>query len=209
MNIHEKKSRDNYNRIADNYDQSFDGRVTIRFKYFLLEEKIVNRKDTVLDVACGNGTLLKMLDDRWEIQGYGMDLSEKMIENARRKCPHMTFEVHSCERSNFTSQFFDVITVCAAYHHFPDVKAFAQEANRLLKVDGLLYIADVYYPYFRGLANLLLPLSKAGDVKCYSPKEIRVNFEAFGFEQVAFRKRWLMQIVTLRKVENLASGSEV
>ena len=33
----------------------------------------------------------------------------------------------------FDDGLFDLITVCAAYHHFPDVRAFAAEAFRLLK----------------------------------------------------------------------------
>ncbi len=199
METYEEKSRKNYNRIADNYDDSFDGKFTMKFKEFLLEESISNPNDTVLDVACGNGTLLKMISERCAIRGYGIDISENMIENAKRKCPDMTFEVTSCEHSSFPSQMFDVITVCAAYHHFPDVKAFAQEASRLLKPNGLLFIADVYYPFFRVFANLLLPFSEAGDVRCYSPDEIRKNFESFGFEKIGLRKRGLMQIVKMRK----------
>ena len=199
MKTFEEKSREYYNRIADNYDHSFDSMVTDKFKNFLLEDIMIHPNDAVLDVACGNGTLLKMLSDRWEIRGYGIDIAEKMIENAKRKCPDMTFEVSACDRSSLPSQTFDVIIVCAAYHHFPDVKAFAQEASRLLKPNGRLYIADMYFPVFRVLANLLLPFWKAGDVKYYSPKEIQANFESFGFEKAGFKKRGFMQIVNMRK----------
>ena len=194
-----EKSRENYNRIADNYDNTYDGRFTKEFKELLLEELSVKPGDAVLDVACGNGTLLKMISERWEIKGSGIDISEKMIENAKRKCPDMTFEVGPCERSSFPASTFDVITVCAAYHHFPDVKAFAREANRLLKPNGLLFIADVYYSFLRGLANLILPFSHAGDVRCYSPKEIQTNFESVGFQLIGFKKRGVIQIVKMQK----------
>ena len=51
----------------------------------LLEEIQAERGERVLDVACGNGTLLGMLAEKFGIAGYGADISEKMIENARRK----------------------------------------------------------------------------------------------------------------------------
>jgi ubiquinone/menaquinone biosynthesis C-methylase UbiE len=38
-----------------------------------------------------------------------------------------------CEETPFLDQTFDTITVCSAYHHFPDAKGFAREAYRLLK----------------------------------------------------------------------------
>lgn len=199
MKTFEEKSRKYYNRIADSYDRSFDSLVTNKFKHFLLQDIVIHSNDAVLDVACGNGTLLKLLSERWKIRGYGLDIAEKMIENAKRKCPDMTFEVSSCEHSSLPGQSIDVIIVCAAYHHFPDVRAFAQEANRLLKPYGQLYIAEMYFPFFRVLINPLLRHWKAGDVKYYSPKEIRANFESFGFEQIGFRKRGFMQIVKMRK----------
>lgn len=61
--------------------------------------------------------------------------------------------------NTFDGRTFDLITVCAAYHHFPDVKAFAAESHRLLKTEGCLYIADVYYPALvRFLCNPFVPL---------------------------------------------------
>ena len=161
----------------------------------------VNRGAYVLDVACGNGTLLKMLADRYGIIGYGTDISENMIENARRKNPGMIFETAGCESMPFESHFFDIITVCAAYHHFPDVKAFAAEAHRLLKAGGCLYIADVYYPALvRFLCNPFVPLSKAGDVRFYSPKEIRKTFENSGFRLLNNNISGHIQLAAFQKI---------
>lgn len=105
--------------------------------------------------------------------GYGIDISEKMIENAKKKYTDMIFKINSCECTSFESQMFDAITVCAAYHHFPDVKAFAKECNRILKPQGMLYIAEEYYPLIiRLISNPFVPLSRAGDVKILRIKYI-------------------------------------
>jgi ubiquinone/menaquinone biosynthesis C-methylase UbiE len=200
MKTFAQKSRESYNRKADDYDSTFDGRFTRRFKELLLEKMNIKVGDFVLDVACGNGTFLKMASDRVRIKGFGIDISEKMIDNARKKCPEMTFEVNGCDDIRFEDGMFDVITVVAAYHHFPDVSAFAKEAERLLKPKGLLYIAEVTYPFLiRAILNPFIPLSKAGDVRFYTSKEITKNFQAQGFAPKGYWKEGHIQIVELQK----------
>jgi len=201
MKTFKDKSRESYNRKADNYDKTFDGKFTVKFKELLLEEITAETNNNILDVACGNATFLKMLSNKYDIKGYGIDISEKMIENAKRRCPDMAFEISSCEHTPFDNQIFDMVTVCAAYHHFPDTKAFAKEVSRILKPKGLLYIAEVYYPFIiRAIFNPFVPLSKAGDVKFYSPKEIQSNFEKYGFEMVNFKREGHIQIIGFRRM---------
>ena len=48
--------------------------------------------DVVLDVACGNGTLLRELSKKAKIQANGIDISENMIHAAKMRCPDMSFE---------------------------------------------------------------------------------------------------------------------
>jgi hypothetical protein len=43
-------------------------------------------------------------------------------------------------------------------------------------------------------------LSKAGDVKFYSPKEIQGTFEAYGFEQIGFKREGHVQIIEMQKL---------
>jgi ubiquinone/menaquinone biosynthesis C-methylase UbiE len=154
----------------------------------------------VLDVACGNGTLLNMLAGKFGITGYGADISEKMVENAQKRCPEMVFKTAGCEKIPFEGQSFDLMTVCAAYHHFPNVRAFAAEAFRLLKTGGQIYIADVYYPdIVRFILNPFVPMSKAGDVKFYSPKEIIRTFEFAGFRHERLITSGHIQIIVFQK----------
>ena len=45
--------------------------------------------DIVLDVACGNGTLLGKLSKKASIQANGIDISENMIHAAKMRYPHI------------------------------------------------------------------------------------------------------------------------
>jgi len=201
MKTFEQKTTENFNRKADNYDRTFDGWFTERYKRLLLEEIKIKPHDRILDIGCGNGTFLKMLSGQFVIEGYGVDIAGKMIENARKNCPDMTFEVNSCEHTSFQDQTFDVITVCVALHHFPDLNAFAKEASRILKPEGLLYIAEGHLPFIiREITNLFIPFSRTGDVKVYSPKEIQSAFNAYGFDLTAFNRRGIYQmLIEMRK----------
>ena len=153
------RSRAAYNKKADDYDNSREGQFTRNFHRLLLSEIIWRENQSVLDVACGTGTLLAAMNERKTISGYGIDISEQMIKNAAVKNPGMEFHVSGCETIPLENNSIDIITVCAAYHHFPDVAAFAREAGRILKPNGMIYIADMYLPPFlRLILNPFVPL---------------------------------------------------
>jgi ubiquinone/menaquinone biosynthesis C-methylase UbiE len=167
----------------------------------LVENIVLVDNFNVLDVACGNGSLLSLLNKQKPINGYGVDISDQMIVNAIAKNPDMVFHVAGCEAIPFGDDSMDIITVCAAYHHFPDIVAFAKEAKRILKLNAKLYIAEVYLPAFlRFICNPFIPLSKAGDVRFYSPKEIINNFKPFGFEEIDIKISDNIQIVSMKKL---------
>lgn len=200
MKSFEQKSIESYNRKAKDYDNTFDGKYTESFKKLLLDEMLVSPGSSVLDVACGNGKLLQLLSDKYKIRAYGIDISDQMIETAKRLHPAMEFSNGTCEQMPFSDQMFDIITVCAAYHHFPDVSGFAKEASRVIKAKGFIYIADVYYPaVLRVLMNPFFPLSKAGDVRMYSPEQIMKNLEKYGFTRVRSLTRETIQLIVMQK----------
>jgi len=202
MTSFNEKSKDAYNKKADGYDSSREGEFTRKFHRLLLSEMAWKENYSVLDVACGTGSLLAEMNARKVIRGYGIDISDKMIKNAIAKNPGMEFRTAGCEAIPFQNDMADIIIVSAAFHHFPDVGAFAREAKRVIKPNGMLYIADMYLPSLvRFVLNPFVPLIfKDGDVKLYSPKEIAHNFERFGFEEVSVKITGNIQLVTMRKL---------
>ena len=167
----------------------------------LCEDVNINANDSVLDVACGNGRLLHMLSEKEKFSGYGVDISENMIEQARKLNPDMKFYVSGCEKLPFSLGEIDIMTVCAAYHHFPDVDAFAKEACRVIKNNGMLYIAEINLPsIIRYICNPLIKFSKAGDVKIYSSKEIVELFESNGFRVKGIKISGIVQLIILQKI---------
>ena len=195
------KSKSAYNKKADNYEKTLDGRLTRKFKQLLVSEIVLSENENVLDVACGNGSFLNALNSKTPINGFGIDIADKMIKNAAAINPGMILQTAGCEAIPYDDGLMDVITVCAAYHHFPDPAAFANEAKRVLKPQGRIYIAEIYLPSFlRFLVNPFIPLSRAGDVRFYSPNEITENFKTVGFEAVSVKIQGHIQVILMRKV---------
>ena len=206
MNKYHEKNLGEYNKKADIYDSTLDGKFTEKFKDLLVDailtnDAVIKPLPSVLDVGCGNGTFLSKLSKRKNISGFGVDLSPQMIANAKTLYPSFVFAVSGCEAIPFDDNSMDIITVCAAYHHFPDVDKFASEAKRLLRAGGHIYIADICLPApIRFFVNLIMPLSKGGDVKVHSHKEISSTFSSAGFRFVNVVKKGHIQVVILAKV---------
>ena len=196
MRNYREENRNAYDKKAHHYDHTFDGKFTEAFKDVLLANMSVRAHDSVLDVGCGNGTLLSKIAEKHTIQGFGVDLSPRMIQHAKARFPQFAFVVSGCECIPFADHSMDIVTVCTAYHHFPDVDAFVREAKRLLKPNGALYIAEIHVSaLLRPVANFLLPLSKGGDVKFYASKEIIATFSQAGFHPVRVARERHIQML--------------
>ena len=192
MNNKTEESRITYNKIAFEYDTSREGQYT-RFHINELANTINLREDNVvvLDVACGNGTLLGELSKKANIQANGIDISENMIHAAKMRYPNMNFEVKPCCPLEWSNESIDIITICCAFHHFDNPQGFVNECKRVLKKNGTVYIAEPNFgAILRFFANKFwFPFSKSGDVRVYSPKELERFFFNSGFETVqVYRK---------------------
>lgn len=203
MDKYEERSRVSYNEKALNYDNSPEGEFTDKYNKILLNKVSIKENDKILDIACGNGKLLKKMFQLKPFDGYGADISENMIMQAKKNNPQMNFSVSACDKLPYADSFFNTIIVCAAYHHFPHVQDFAKEVSRIIKPNGLVYIAEIYMTtFFRTVLNPFVKLSKAGDVRFYSPQEIVSLFERNGFSKQSIDIiDGSIQIVTLRKGE--------
>ncbi|WP_195198700.1 class I SAM-dependent methyltransferase [Faecalispora jeddahensis] len=181
-----ERSKRTYDQMAAGYNTSPEGYYTQPHKAELIKQVILHDGDSILDVACGNGTLLGALSRKARVNAFGVDLSKKMIAAARERYPDCTFVVSSCVPLPFENESMDVITVSCAFHHFEDPYAFAGECMRVLKKNGMVYMAEPFFtPVIRWLANtVVFPFSKSGDVKVYSERELRGMFETAGFRDI-------------------------
>ena len=200
MKNYNRLSERAYNKKSKFYEGSREGQYTKGFENLLCAHIILKENASVLDVACGTGRLLNTLAAEKSISCYGVDISKGMIDVARSKYHDIAFQVAGCENLPYASNRFDVLTVSAAYHHFPDVHAFGQEAQRVLKPKGVLYIAELYQSApDRWLYNRIVPFTSEGDYKFYSPEKIIKDMERHGFCKVLKIVEGPIQLIGLEK----------
>ncbi len=142
--------------------------VNARNSRMVVELAGIKPGESVLDVACGTGSLTLTAAHYAGPRGqvYGIDASPEMIEVAKKKAARagapVTFRVELAEKLLFPDATFDVIISRLAIHHLPDdlkPRAFA-EMLRVLKPGGRVLLADFVQPsnhLMNHLAAVMMP----------------------------------------------------
>ena len=189
-----------FDKKAEKYDDSYEGRLSEKFYDLVTKNVELSEGMAVLEMGCGTGTILYRLSQKCSISGYGVDVEEKMLEQARKKCPDMQIINCSCDDTPFEDSSFDIIVACMAYHHFPDKDGFSKECARLLKKGGRLYIADPKLPLpIRKVINTALDIHKVHG-RIYTADEVTANFEKYDFGKVYDKSDAYAQIICLERI---------
>jgi len=99
----------------------------------------ITNRDSVLETWCGGGDLTAQLA---KIAGrvVGADYSEKLINAARKRFPHIEFEISDADALAFSDESFDVVVSNSAAHHYLSPEKNFSEAGRVLKRGGRLLV---------------------------------------------------------------------
>ena len=114
--------------------------------YNWIEEQLKD-KNIILDVGCGEGSLVKYLNNNKRYI-VGIDISKKCLEKANKnikKIDNIKFILTSLEDFENRNEYFDAIIFCASLHHMEMDKAITKSKN-LLKQKGILLIIGLYKP---------------------------------------------------------------
>lgn len=106
--------------------------------------KIAKEKKDILDLGCGEGTRLSLVDGSGK-NLTGIDISETAIKKAKAKHRGIKFVKNNIEALPFPEKSFDLVYSAFVFEHLDDPEKVIKEAVRVLKPGGnLLIIAPNY-----------------------------------------------------------------
>lgn len=138
--------REYFDRHAYKWDQLYHSETDDKLKK-LLNSFRLRKGSQVLDLGCGTGILfphiLKAVGRKGRL--YGVDLSEQMLFEARRKYPHENiFLIRAlAENLPFLPESVDYVIAFASFPHFESKARAIKEISRVLKKGGRLFIAHL------------------------------------------------------------------
>ncbi len=141
---------------VNEYDQVHKSSLALPYALNLqiIQILLKNRKKlSVLDLACGPGVFTQLIAKNLSVSEImGVDLSEPMLKKARNRFSNETlpcsfkFQLQDISDLSFLeNEKFDLITFMNASHHISDlvsVKKIIEEASRVCKKDGIVFISD-------------------------------------------------------------------
>jgi len=148
-----EKTRQDYNLIAEDY---------ARKRSFIPEDlkalaQYTFAGERVLDSGCGSGRFFKVLKAE-DIDYFGVDISERLIEIAQKNYPRGKFQVANTLNLPFPNNFFDKVYSISVLHHIPskDLQLqYLKEAKRVLKPGGFLILRVWDFWKRKGFPKLL------------------------------------------------------
>lgn len=125
--------------LAKNYDAG-EGDPSKREDLEIIH-KYLRPEDTVLELACGTGTLAIHIAG-WVKEMHGIDISGNMIASAERKAAERKVEnIHFAHttiiEARYPNESFDVVMAFNIFHLLEDARGAVQRINQLLKPGGL------------------------------------------------------------------------
>lgn len=141
----------------------------------------------IADIACGTGILADRIQRELRPdEVYGLDMSDGMLEQARKLSDRVRWMSAPAEQLPFTDDFLDAVITTSAFHFF-DQPAALREFHRVLGAGGMVAVTTMSprqaFPPLHALSAGL-----GAPAHAPTPQAMRKLFEDAGF-QVADQHR--------------------
>jgi len=95
----------------------------------------ISKDSKVLEVGCGTGNYIIMINLISGCQSWGIDISREMLSKAQDRSKSVNFKLSDATKMDFPDNFFDLVFSVNVIHHIKDLPRYFKESYRVLK-DG-------------------------------------------------------------------------
>jgi len=191
---HREKDIERFDQWASSYEHSWLQRAFFDRTHqatLALAAGIVQQPESILDVGCGTGKLLRRANTSWpEAQLIGVDPANGMIEMAKRLTPNATFFTGMAEALPLQDASVDLALSTTSFHHWQDQAAGIREIARVLRPGGYFILVDASFPDWFG--RVFRPK------RFHSPAQLQTLFIQAGLrvqmQQTLAWRRWLATV---------------
>ncbi len=198
--------RREYSRLASRYDTRWRSYVEASVRETLRRAQVMPG-ERVLDVGCGTGVLLEELSSRAPRASLaGVDLSEEMLEVARRRLgAAIELRLAPAEVLPFADATLDVVVSTNVFHYIRHPRSALCEMHRVLKRGGRVLITDWCDDYLAcRVCDVFLRAFHRAHVRTYGSEECRQLLTRAGFAspdvgRYRISRLWGLMTATARK----------
>lgn len=122
----------------------------------------IKKTDRVLDLGCGDGLNIKVLMKSGILKIVGVDISAKLLEEAKSLNPKAKFFQASAEKLLFKDNSFEIVLVDSVFHHLMKFRKSLLEIKRVLTPGGKLCFIEPHKSLVREIYDFAseLPIAK-------------------------------------------------
>lgn len=187
---------DRFDHWSSTYEQSWMQRAFFdpaHHATLALAAGFVQQPESVLDVGCGTGKLLRHARAYWpDAHLLGVDPAPGMIAMAQRLTPNATFLTGTAEALPLPDASVDLALSTISFHHWQDQVAGLREIARVLRPGGYFLLVDMSFP------DWLVRVLRLKRV--YSRARLQALFQQAGLEvQTQQRVAWRGWLATVGK----------
>ena len=109
----------------------------------------IHERETIVDVGCGDGTLLNLIVNSCSVSGWGVvptNEEKSRLEQLYNKCEDMVFFSGLVQQLPFEDKCIDKVIcngVLILMESENDAKRAIAELSRIAKIDGLIWIGEL------------------------------------------------------------------
>ena len=180
-----------------------------------MNELLKYKEKIILDLCCGTGNQIKLLSKYGFRNLYCLDISDSMLEIAKRSNSSIKIYNEDATKTNFDDASFDVVIISFAIHEKDrnTQQALLNEAYRIIKKDGFMLVVDYVFDnkttkfgrilisiieriagreHYRNFKNYIQNKGLSSLIKKYKFKLIKYNRMSSGTVTISIYKKILL-----------------